>query len=148
MTGSTVGVLGAGSWGTALAMQLARNGAPAWLWGRDAAQLAAMQAARCNARYLPDLPFPEQLHIEPELDRVLAACTDILIAAPSSALRAVLQPLAATAHRVVWATKGFEENSGKLPHEVAQEVLGRLRPLAVLSGPSFAREVAAGLPTA
>lgn len=148
MPGKAVGVLGAGSWGTALAMQLARNGAPAYLWGRDAAQLAAMHTARCNARYLPDLPFPEQLCIEADLGRVLAACSDILIAAPSSALRTVLQPLAATPHRVVWATKGFEEGSGKLPHEVAHEVLGSARPVAVLSGPSFAREVAADLPTA
>lgn len=148
MKDKAVGVLGAGSWGTALAMQLARNGAPAFLWGRDAAQLAAMQTARSNARYLPGLSFPEQLHIETELPRLLQNCSDVLIAAPSSALRSVLQPLADTTHRVVWATKGFEDGSGKLPHEVAREVLGTSRPLAVLSGPSFAREVAADLPTA
>lgn len=145
-----VAVIGAGSWGTALAIQMARGGRRAILWGRDPHQLAAMRAERRNARYLPDASFPAALHVEPSLDDALAACGDVLVAVPSHAFRATLAQLATRlrpAGRVAWATKGFEAGSGLLPHQVAHEVLGA-RKLAVLSGPTFAREVGAGLPTA
>jgi glycerol-3-phosphate dehydrogenase (NAD(P)+) len=143
-------VIGAGSWGTALAIQLAREGHHTYLWGRDAAHLDALRRARCNARYLPNAAFPETLVIEPDLGSVLARVRDVLVAVPSHAFRSTLELLAPSlrAHtRIAWATKGFELASGLLPHEVALEVLGD-RPTAVLSGPTFAREVGAGLPTA
>lgn len=143
-------MIGAGSWGTALAIQMGRAGFPAILWGRDAAQLAAMRAQRRNARYLPDAAFPETLHVEAGLDAALASCGDVLLAVPSPAFRATLALLAPrlqAVSRVAWATKGFEASTGLLPHQVAAEVLGA-RPVAVLSGPTFAREVGAGLPTA
>lgn len=143
-------VIGAGSWGTALAIQLARAEHPIHLWGRDAAQLDAMQRARCNERYLPDAAFPAALAVCGDLARALDGVRDALIAVPSHAFRATLEQVAVYLKpetRIAWATKGFEMSSGLLPHQVAGEVLGE-RPGAVLSGPTFAREVGAGLPTA
>jgi glycerol-3-phosphate dehydrogenase (NAD(P)+) len=144
-------VIGAGSWGTALAIQFARAGHPVRLWGRDPAQQAAMAQARCNARYLPEAPFPPGLEAVATLDAALDGASDLLVAVPSHALRGVLAGLAARlapAARIAWATKGFELETGLLPHQVAREVLGADRSMAVLSGPTFAREVGAGLPTA
>lgn len=143
-------VIGAGSWGTALAIQLARAGHPVHLWGRDAAQMGAMERARCNARYLPDAPFPDALRVTPDLRHSLHGVGDVLIVVPSHAFRTTLEavvPLLERDTRVAWATKGFEIESGLLPHQVASELLGA-RPGAVLSGPTFAKEVGAGLPTA
>ena len=144
-------VLGAGSWGTALAIQFARGGRPVRLWGRDRAQLARMAVSRRNEHYLPSAGFPESLQIEPDLPTALAGARDVLIVVPSQALRSLLTelaPLLAPAMHVAWATKGFEQDSGLLPHQVAREVLGAGRQIAVLSGPTFASEVGAGLPTA
>jgi glycerol-3-phosphate dehydrogenase (NAD(P)+) len=143
-------VIGAGSWGTALAILLAREGHPTLLWGRDAAQVAAMQDSRCNQRYLPAAAFPASLNVTTDLKLALTEARDALIAVPSHAFRATLrniQPYLSADTRIAWATKGFELASGKLPHQVVREVLGR-RPGAVLSGPTFAQEVGAGLPTA
>jgi glycerol-3-phosphate dehydrogenase (NAD(P)+) len=143
-------VIGAGSWGTALAIQLARAEHPIHLWGRDPAQLDAMQRARCNERYLPDAAFPPALTVSVDLASALDGVRDALIAVPSHAFRATLEQVAVYLKpdtRIAWATKGFEMSSGLLPHQVAGEVLGE-RPGAVLSGPTFAREVGAGLPTA
>jgi glycerol-3-phosphate dehydrogenase (NAD(P)+) len=145
-----IAVIGAGSWGTALAIQLARAGHPAHLWGRDAVQMDAMQRVRCNERYLPDAAFPPTLHIAADLGQALGGAGDVLIAVPSNAFRATLEQVARHLNggtRVAWATKGFEISTGLLPHQVANEILGA-RPSAVLSGPTFAKEVGAGLPTA
>jgi glycerol-3-phosphate dehydrogenase (NAD(P)+) len=144
-------VLGAGSWGTALAIQFARAGHPTRLWGRDAAQQASMAAARCNTRYLPQAKFPDALIVVDRLEDAVAGVNDILIAVPSHALRSVLielAPLLSSSARLAWATKGFELDTGLLPHQVAKEILGTDRPFAVLSGPTFAQEVGQGLPTA
>jgi glycerol-3-phosphate dehydrogenase (NAD(P)+) len=143
-------VIGAGSWGTALAIQLAREGHPTQLWGRDGVQLDAMRRTRRNARYLPDAGFPGTLHVADDLRQALEAARDALIAVPSHAFRATLEsikPFLRPDTRIAWATKGFEIATGLLPHQVARQVLGE-RPGAVLSGPTFAREVGAGLPTA
>ncbi|HEX5209262.1 MAG TPA: NAD(P)H-dependent glycerol-3-phosphate dehydrogenase [Steroidobacteraceae bacterium] len=149
--GSPVAVLGAGSWGTALAIQLARSGRPTRLWGRDRARLAAMARDRRNDRYLAAGAFPQSLTLEPELSEAMRSARDVLIAVPSHAFRSLLgaiAPLLTAEMRLAWATKGFEQPSGLLPHQVAREVLGPNRAVAVLSGPTFAREVGAGLPTA
>jgi glycerol-3-phosphate dehydrogenase (NAD(P)+) len=147
-----IAVLGAGSWGTALAIQWARAGVGGVrLWGRDAAHRAAMQSARSNARYLPEAPFPEALQVADDLPSALDGVADVLVAVPSHGLRELLgeiRPHLEHSQRLCWATKGFEIATGKLPNEVAREVLGSERPTAVLSGPTFAREVGAGLPTA
>ncbi len=113
--------------------------------------LEAMVEDRENKVYLPDTPFPPNLSAYPDLEECLDGVHDVLIAVPSHGLRGTLtqiKPLLAADTRVCWATKGFELHSGKLPHQVVGEVLGKDRPMAVLSGPTFAKEVAAGLPTA
>jgi glycerol-3-phosphate dehydrogenase (NAD(P)+) len=144
-------VLGAGSWGTALAVQFARAGRPARLWGRDRALMETMARERVNPRYLPGVAFPASLHPMPELGAAIDGVRDVLLAVPSHAFRELLlalQPLLSPSMRLCWATKGFEQGTGLLPNEVARATLGPGRSLAVLSGPTFAREVGAGLPTA
>lgn len=145
-------VLGAGSWGTALAIQFARTGCPTILWGRDRLHLDELARERRNRRYLPDAVFPDALAIEPDLALALQSSRDVLIAVPSHALRGMLQDVAKERSggpmRLAWATKGFELSTGLLPHQVAEQVLGANVPTAVISGPTFAREVGAGLPTA
>jgi glycerol-3-phosphate dehydrogenase (NAD(P)+) len=146
-----IAVIGAGSWGTALAIHLARSGHPTLLWGRNPADVDAMRRVRRNDRYLADAQFPAGLVVEPALDRALASVEDILVAVPSHGFRQVLTELKRLMRpgiRVAWATKGFELDTGRLPSEVATEVLGDDVPTAVLSGPTFAREVGTGLPTA
>jgi glycerol-3-phosphate dehydrogenase (NAD(P)+) len=148
---SQVAVLGAGSWGTALAIQCARAGNAVRLWGRSSALCAEMAAARRNPRYLPDAAFPEGLAIAHDLASALQGADDVLIAVPSHAFRELLlliRDQLTPRQRLCWATKGFEISTGRLPAEVAREVLGTNRLTAVLSGPTFAREVGAGLPTA
>jgi glycerol-3-phosphate dehydrogenase (NAD(P)+) len=110
-----------------------------------------MADARLNQRYLPDAPFPSNLVVEADLDAALSGARDILVVVPSHAFREMLQrisPFCGAGTRIAWATKGFELETGKLPHQVAEDVLGPDVPLAVLSGPTFAKEVGAGLPTA
>ena len=144
-------VLGAGSWGTALAIQLARNGNDVRLWAREAAAVSAMAAAGENERYLPGCAFPATLVPEADMAAAVAAADDVLVVVPSHALRETLErlaPLLGDAQRVIWATKGLEPQSALLPHQVAAEVLGSQRRTAVLSGPSFAGEVGQGMPTA
>jgi len=144
-------VLGAGSYGTALAFCLARNGNPTLLWGRDEKHIQALAESRENARYLPGATFPDALQVDADLESVVAASADILVVVPSHAFAAMLtslKPLLKPHHRVIWATKGLEPKTGRLLREVAEEILGLDYPLAVLSGPTFAKEMVAGLPTA
>lgn len=146
-----IAVIGAGSWGTALAVQFARNGRRTLLWGRDPEQVVALAGERCNMRYLPGVVFPEPLVVAPTLAEAVSGVRDILVCVPSHAFRSILEaikPYLADKARLCWATKGLELNSGLLPHQVAAEMLGASRPTAVLSGPTFAKEVGAGLPTA
>ena len=148
---SQIAVLGAGSWGTALAIQCARAGNLVQLWGRTAEQRTALAAQGVNQRYLPDAPFPAGLQVAPDLRTALDGADDVLVAVPSHAFRELLtaiRDLLTPGQRLCWATKGFEISSGRLPDQVAREVLGTGRLTAVLSGPTFAREVGAGLPTA
>lgn len=147
----SIAVLGAGSWGTALAIQLCRAGQATQLWGRDSTHLSQIQSAGHNERYLPDAVFQSGLTVEPSLESIVRGHQDLLVCVPSHAFRGLLAEIAPfinANHRVAWATKGFEQSSGKLPHQVAEEILGNKLPLAVLSGPTFATEVGAGLPTA
>ncbi|HEY0720003.1 MAG TPA: NAD(P)H-dependent glycerol-3-phosphate dehydrogenase [Gammaproteobacteria bacterium] len=146
-----VTVLGAGSWGSALAIQLARNGVRAQLWGRNAEQMAHMERERRNARYLPDAPFPALLTATADLTQAVASGSAILVAVPSQSFRATLQqlkPLLKDGAPLAWATKGLEPGTAKLLHQVVAEELGSSYPTAVVSGPTFAAEVARGLPTA
>ena len=145
-------MVGAGSWGTALALQLARSGSNVRLGGVfELDLLEAMVVDRENVRYLPGIDFPPNLVACPDLGECLSGVRDLLVVVPSHGLRGTLEaalPFLGPDSRVCWATKGFELHSGKLPHQVAAEVLGEDRPVAVLSGPTFAKEVGEGLPTA
>ncbi|MBS0213030.1 MAG: NAD(P)-dependent glycerol-3-phosphate dehydrogenase [Proteobacteria bacterium] len=144
-------VVGAGSWGTALAALAARNGVPTLLWGRDAQQAAAIDREHRNQRYLPDVPLPAELRASADLRAALADAQLVLVVVPSHAFTQTaraIAPLRPPGAGVAWATKGFEPGSGRFLHEVAAEVFGPGVPLAVVTGPSFAREVAQGLPTA
>jgi len=147
----TIGVIGAGSWGTALTIQLARNGHRAILWGRELDEMRDMIEHRYNARYLPDIRYPDGMEPVEQLDELLDQTQNLLIVVPSAGFRSVLQSIKPSLNndaRIMWATKGLEDGSGKLLHEVLVEELGEETPYAVVSGPSFAREVAKGLPTA
>ena len=144
-------ILGAGSYGTALAIALARNGHKTYLWGHNPQKMAQMAEARTNQEFLPDIAFPEALEIESDLALALSKAKDILIVVPSHVFAEVLQqiqPLLNDEHRIMWATKGLERDTGRLLQEVALQILGKNHPLAVLSGPTFAKELAQGLPTA
>ncbi|MFP1923080.1 NAD(P)H-dependent glycerol-3-phosphate dehydrogenase [Lonsdalea quercina] len=151
MPDASMTVIGAGSYGTALAITLARNGHNVVLWGHDPVHVQALQDARCNQAFLPDVPFPDTLLLESDLTRAVAASQNILVVVPShvfgDVLRQIKPHLRASA-RIVWATKGLEAETGRLLQDVAREALGDAIPLAVLSGPTFAKELAAGLPTA
>lgn len=146
-----IAVLGAGSWGTALAMLLAKNGHNVKLWSHNTEHAALMQRDKENARYLPGLTFPETLSISSDLKSTLESASHILVVVPSHAFRETLEniiPLLNNKTNIAWATKGLEANSYKLLHQVAREVLGDNISLAVISGPTFAKEVAKGLPGA
>ncbi len=146
-----IAVLGAGSWGTALAIQLGRNGHTIHLWGHQPDHLAELAQARENRSYLPGTELPTSVHIEPNLQQAVSAATMVLIAVPSSAFRSLLQqlkPALSDTTLLTWATKGVEKQSHKLLHQVVEDELGSTHPKALLSGPTFATEVARGLPTA
>lgn len=148
---NSVSVLGAGSYGTALAFCLARNNVPTLLWGRDEKHIAALASSRENSRYLPGATFPDALKVNSSLEAVVAASQDILVVVPSHGFAAMLKslkPLLQPSHRIIWATKGLEPKTGRLLRDVAEDILGSQYPLAVLSGPTFAKEMVAGLPTA
>lgn len=146
-----IAVIGAGSWGTALAIQLARNGIETLLWGRDPDKMAKMATARRNDRYIPDIVFPEKLSPVSDLKQTLASASDILLVVPSQAFRQTVKLIAPDLKantRIAWATKGLEPGSRRLLHQIIAEELGPEQPCAVISGPTFAKEVAKGLPTA
>jgi glycerol-3-phosphate dehydrogenase (NAD(P)+) len=150
MTAPPVAVLGAGSWGTALAVQLARNGVPTTLWGRDAQAVVEMATQRRNTRYLPDLDLPDALQFSAALEPLVRDAGSVLIAVPSHAFAGLLDAIApwlAPGTGIAWATKGFDPPSGRFLHQLVAERLPD-HPAAVVTGPSFAREVAQGLPTA
>jgi len=147
----SIAVLGAGSWGTALSILFSKNGETTFLWGRDESHIDELQSSSSNARYLPNNPFPDKLKPVKTLKEALDSVRDILVVVPSHAFPEILlkiRPLLKPQQRVIWATKGFESGTGRLLHEVVDETLGADIPSAVISGPTFAKEVAKGLPTA
>jgi glycerol-3-phosphate dehydrogenase (NAD(P)+) len=150
-TARTVAVLGAGSWGTALAALISRHGHRVVLWGRDAAVVDAIDRRHENPHYLPGIALPESLRAGTDLAAALRDADLVLVVVPSHAFAETLHalaPLRPAQAGVAWATKGFEPGSGRFLHEVAGEMFGAGVPLAVVTGPSFAKEVAQGLPTA
>lgn len=141
-----IAVLGAGAWGTSIATVLSARLEVA-LWAQRAEQAQAMSATRRNERYLPGIEIPNAVRITSELRGALDSARLVLVATPVAGLREVLGRLGEP-HPVVWLCKGFEERTGLLPHQVAAQVLGEGVPCGALSGPSFADEVARGLPCA
>lgn len=144
-------VIGAGSYGTALAFVLARNGNPTVLWGRDENHVSTMRETRRNDKYLPDAVFPDALSVSANLKETVENARDILVVVPSHAFKENLEaikPFLNDQHRLIWATKGLEPGTGRILQEVALDVLGGSIPIAVVSGPTFAKEMVAGLPTA
>ncbi|WP_068544399.1 NAD(P)H-dependent glycerol-3-phosphate dehydrogenase [Thalassotalea crassostreae] len=146
-----ISVIGAGSYGTALAFCLSRNKHQTLLWGRSDAHVEDMSKTRSNEKYLPGFSFPDSLVLESDLEKAIAASNNLLIVVPSHAFVQMLEqikPLLTTEHKIAWATKGLDPEQGRLLQDVASEILGSDVSLAVLSGPTFAKEMAAGLPTA
>lgn len=146
-----IGILGAGSWGTALAILAARNGYRTLLWGRNSDHIASLARDRQNKRYLPDLSFPENLIVTSDLSDVAEFSNLVLISVPSHAFKETLiklKPSLSGEVKIAWATKGFNPDDGSLLHEIVAEIFYAQIPSAILSGPTFAREVAADLPTA
>ncbi|MGP1928225.1 MAG: NAD(P)H-dependent glycerol-3-phosphate dehydrogenase [Arsenophonus sp. NC-WZS1-MAG3] len=147
----SITVIGAGSYGTSLTIILARNGHRVLLWGHSPQHIKKLQQDRCNQAFLPNIPFPDNLLPESCLKTAITASRNILIVVPSHAFNEVLkniQPYLTQDSRIIWATKGLEHGTGRLLQDVASETLGDKIPLAVLSGPTFAKELASGLPTA
>lgn len=147
----SIAVYGAGSWGTALGLQLARNGLEVLLWDINPEHIETLKRQRVNSHYLPGIPFPDSLICSGDLRAVAASADYHLVVVPSHGFRSLLQklsPLLTENDAVVWATKGLELNTGKLLHEVLEEELPQCRSYGVVSGPTFAGEVASGLPTA
>ncbi|MBX9811206.1 MAG: NAD(P)-dependent glycerol-3-phosphate dehydrogenase [Burkholderiales bacterium] len=144
-----IAILGAGAWGTAIGISLAARH-EVTLWVRDAAQFAAIRSARCNERYLPGFALPDNLVVESDFAAAANGCALALVAVPAGGLRETLRRLKTErcAAPVVWLCKGFEKQHARLPHEICAEELGAGMRCGVLSGPSFAEEVARGLPTA
>ena len=146
-----IAVLGAGSWGTAMAIMIARAGHHVTLWGHDPAHIEALRRDRNNVQFLPGTSFPDTLSLSDDLAKTVAEHSFLMIAVPSHAFRETLlkcQPHLQKNSLLTWLTKGFETDSGLLAHEVVCEVLGKETPMALISGPSFALEVAQNLPTA
>jgi glycerol-3-phosphate dehydrogenase (NAD(P)+) len=144
-------VIGAGAWGTALAMAMARNGHTVLLWARDAEHRQAMQQSGSNERYLPGVMFPATLQVVDDLADAAKQSQHVLVSVPSVAFSATLQqlsPLIADNLPLSWATKGLEPETGRFLLDVSRDILGTDHPLAMISGPSFAAEVAKSLPTA
>ena len=150
-TAPYIAVLGAGSWGTALAIHLARAGHQVKLWGNEPEHIQRLQDERCNQQFLPDVSLPDLLQPVASLSQTLAEPSWVLLAIPSHAIRAFLHDNVALFPenmRLAWASKGLEQGSGKLIHQVVEEELPDCSAIAVMSGPTFAGEVARNLPTA
>jgi glycerol-3-phosphate dehydrogenase (NAD(P)+) len=141
-------ILGAGAWGTALGIALSERHAVR-LWARDPAQRAELAADR-RSRYLREVPLPAAVAVTDDAPAAIRAGDLVVVATPTAGLRGALELVRATGKRppVLWACKGFEQASARLPHQVVAEVLAADAPCGALSGPSFALEVARGLPTA
>ncbi|MCK5829463.1 MAG: NAD(P)-dependent glycerol-3-phosphate dehydrogenase [Methylococcales bacterium] len=148
---SSISVLGAGSWGTALAIQAARNGCQTLLWGHNLDHITCLSKDKENKRYLPGLIFPKPLSITNNLEETLNFSDLILLSIPSHAFKDTLiklKPFIKNNTKIAWATKGFNTSDGSLLSKIVEQELSKKIHTAVLSGPTFANEVAKGLPTA
>lgn len=146
-----IALLGAGSWGTALAILAARNGCQTLLWGHTPGHVETLLQQRENCRYLPGYAFPDNLSVTADLAEAATFCQTMLVCVPSHAFQSTLEnikPFLPGGTKIAWATKGFSPNGGQLLHQIVATAISAQTAVAIISGPSFAREVAAGLPTA
>lgn len=145
-------VIGAGAYGTAIAIALSKHGHKILLWGHNKTHIKTLQTYRCNHTYLPHIPFPPTLYVEESLYIASNACQDLLIAVPSHAFNTILIQLKKlnikNNIRIIAASKGIEPKTGRLLQDVTSDILGNDVPFAIISGPTFAKEIAIGLPTA
>lgn len=145
-----ISIIGAGAWGSALAIHLARMHQEVRLWAYEKQQVYEINTNKTNERYLPGIVFPSNITCTDDYQEVLSGTEDILIVVPSVGFNTTLKkmhPYVQANQRLIWASKGLDSEKHQLLNEVVKEVLGN-REMAVLSGPSFAKEVALGLPTA
>ncbi|NMG02120.1 NAD(P)H-dependent glycerol-3-phosphate dehydrogenase [Azoarcus taiwanensis] len=144
-----IAVFGGGAWGTALAVAFARVH-EVTLWARDTAAVQAMEAERSNRRYLPGVAFPDRLRVSADFTETARGAGLHLVVTPLAGLRATLRALRelVPGTPLIWACKGLEAETGRLPHEIVRAELGTDAACGVLTGPSFAAEVGAGMPTA
>lgn len=148
MNGHTIAILGAGSWGTAIAIHLAKSGHNVLLWGKDAQHIAELKHDRSNKRYLPNISFPQLLQPVSDLSICQQKATDIILAVPSHAFEQLIKQLKPPVSGIAWLTKGLNPGDNQLLSHVVAHVWGEHFSTAIISGPSFATEVAKGLPTA
>jgi len=148
MLSPTVAILGAGSWGTAVAIHLAASGQHVLLWARDKQHVHDMTEGRCNQRYLPQIQFPKTLEVSADLTDCMRRASHVIIAVPSHAFMPLFSTLPKPKQGLSWITKGIDPNTHQLLSELVLKQWGTDYPIAVISGPSFAKEVARGLPTA
>lgn len=151
MNKSSITIVGAGSYGTALAIRLAKNGRNVLLWGRNSKKMSELKKKKCNKKFLPDIFFPKNLFIETSLKKSIQSSEKILIAVPSTAFSKILKkikPYLQKQSKIIWTTKGLEKKTGRFLKEVATEILGNKISLSIIYGPTFAKEIALGLPAA
>jgi glycerol-3-phosphate dehydrogenase (NAD(P)+) len=148
MTNETVAILGAGSFGTAVALHLASAGHRVMLWAHNTQHVSDMRADQCNQRYLPDFSLPNNIILSDDLALCVKNSTHIIIAVPSHAFEHVLNQIPIVPKQLCWVTKGIDPSSNQLLSQLVFKKWGTDMPIAVISGPSFSREVAKGLPTA
>lgn len=148
MQKEVIAILGAGSWGTAIAIQLARSGHSVMLWSHQSQHVKEMQEQAVNGRYLPAIPFPETLLPCDDLQHCMSTAHDIIVAVPSHAFATVLAQIKQKPSALSWLTKGLDPTTHQLLSQLVKDRYGEAFPLAIIAGPSFAREVAEGLPTA
>lgn len=144
----SVAILGAGSWGTAVAIHIASNGHDVMLWGKSSQHVQSMKQSRSNTRYLPNVVFPNTLTVTADLQHCVENADHIIIAVPSHAFMDILQQLDKPQAGLSWLTKGLDPQTNQFLSQQVTQKWGDDFPIGIISGPSFAREVAQGLPTA
>jgi glycerol-3-phosphate dehydrogenase (NAD(P)+) len=148
MNKKIIALLGAGSWGTAVAIHLAHIGHQVLLWSHDPQHVALMEQQRVNPRYLPDVPFPQSLSPVSDFNQCIKKADYVFIAVPSHAFSELIMKMEAPPEGLSWLTKGIDPQSHLLLSDLVSQHFGQALPQAIITGPSFANEVAQGLPTA
>lgn len=148
MKKQTIAILGAGSWGSAMAIHIANHGYPVLLWGHTPQHVAQMAKEGRNQKYMPDIDFPSTLQPVSDLNETIKAADKVIVAVPSHAFASLINQIEAPIKGLAWLTKGVDPETNRLLSQLVAERFGEDLPIAVIAGPSFAKEVARLLPTA